>query len=118
MNDAGVIAAIATPAGTGAIGIVRLSGEGSARVLSRIFKPNGKSGKWVSHKLRSGIVTDGEKIIDEALAVIMLPPRSYTTEESAEIYSHGGMAATRGVLGAALKNGARPAMPGEFTKRA
>ncbi|MCL2709007.1 MAG: tRNA uridine-5-carboxymethylaminomethyl(34) synthesis GTPase MnmE, partial [Defluviitaleaceae bacterium] len=67
---------------------------------------------------RSGLVTDGEKIIDEALAVIMLPPRSYTTEESAEIYSHGGMAATRGVLGAALKNGARPAMPGEFTKRA
>jgi tRNA modification GTPase len=112
------IAAIATPYGRGALGIVRLSGSHAAKVLSRIFLPAKEPGHWESHRMYHGYIHCNHVMLDEVMAVLMRGPRSYTREDAAEIYTHGGMVPLRGVLDAALKNGARPAMPGEFTQRA
>jgi len=116
MTDSKVIAAIATPPGRGAIGIVRLSGSGVLNVFTRIFKP---IQKWESHRMYYGyIYNESNEVIDEVMACPMLAPRSYTMEDTVEIYAHGGIATLHGVLDVALNNGARLALPGEFTKRA
>ncbi len=114
------IAAIATPPGQGGIGIVRLSGTQALAVADRIFQTkNGKKiARALTHTVHYGRIVHGDKTIDEGLITVMRAPKSYTTEDVAEINCHGGMAAVRAVLEAALDAGARLAEPGEFTKRA
>ncbi|MGA7731872.1 MAG: tRNA uridine-5-carboxymethylaminomethyl(34) synthesis GTPase MnmE [Chloroflexia bacterium] len=118
------IAAIATPPGEGGIGTVRLSGPGAGGILGRIFVP--ASGKALdverveSHKLMYGMVCDPRtrERVDEALAVLMRAPHSYTAEDVVELDCHGGVVPLQSVLSLCLREGARPAEPGEFTLRA
>ena len=114
------IAAISTPRGEGGIGIVRLSGNESLGILSKIFKP--KSKKDVkdikSYTINYGHIYDGEELIDEVLVSIMKAPNTYTREDIVEINCHGGYLITQKVLELVLKNGAKIAEPGEFTRRA
>ncbi len=118
------IAAIATPVGEGGIGIVRLSGPLSGRILRRIFVSSGsREGGDVrleSRRLTYGHVVDpdsGEKV-DEVLAVLMAAPHTYTRDDVAEIHCHGGVVPLRRTLELSLRSGARLAQPGEFTLRA
>ena len=112
------IAAIATPPGEGGIGIVRLSGPDALPILRRLFEP-ARPGAWRPFRMRFGRVraADGA-VVDEALAVFMRAPHSFTAEDAAEISCHGGPLVTSRVLALALAAGARPAEPGEFTMRA
>ncbi len=115
------IAAIGTPIGKGAIGIVRISGKEALPILKSLFRR--KSGKEVKEfeerKMYYGVVVDrfGEPI-DEVLAVYMKAPRSFTGEDVVEIHSHGGIVVVRQILREVLSRGARLAEPGEFTMRA
>ena len=113
------IAAIATPPGQGGIGIVRLSGPEAERILREVFYPRGgwKDGPE-SHRMYYGELRDGEKMLDEGMAVLMRAPRSYTREDVAELQLHGGGYVLRGALELCLRRGARLAEPGEFTRRA
>ena len=114
------IAALSTPAGSGGIGIVRISGPDAIEVADRLFLPaKGKPlGERKSHTVSYGkIVCDGS-VCDEVLVSIMRAPNTYTREDIAEINCHGGIRSVTAVLEAVLKSGARLAEPGEFTKRA
>ena len=115
------IAAVATPYGEGGIGIIRVSGEDSLRILNEIFKPAdcGKAG-IVNRRMTYGRIVDEEedKIIDEVLAVYMKGPGTYTMEDVVEIDCHGSVVSLRKTLSLVLRHGARLAEPGEFTKRA
>ena len=117
--ESDTIATIATAMGEGGIGIVRLSGSHCADIAEKIFKKKA-SGPWKSHRLYYGHVVDPETgmIVDESLCVLMKAPSSYTRENVLEIHCHGGSLATQRVLELALREGARLAEPGEFTKRA
>lgn len=112
------IAAIATPPGEGGIGIIRISGPEAHSILQQIFRP-ARAGLWRPFRMRFGHVIDPQDgIIDEALAVYMRAPRSFTAEDVAEISCHGGALVLDRVLRCALACGARQAEPGEFTMRA
>ena len=111
------IAAVATPPGEGGIAVVRIAGDRALEVADRIF--SGPIQKYESHTVHFGKIIDTQgNIIDEGLAVVMKNPRSYTGEDTVEIHCHGGVIITRKVLDAALKSGARAALPGEFTFKA
>jgi len=112
-ND--IIAAIATAPGHGAIGIVRMSGTGVIDLLGRVFS---NKNKMESHHMYYGNIHNENEIIDEVMVCPMLAPRSYTKEDTVEIYAHGGVVVLRSVLNTVLNEGARLAKPGEFTKRA
>ena len=116
------IAAVATAPGVSGIGIIRISGKNSLNVIDKIFKNvNGESTDIInakSHTIHYGFIYDNDEVIDEVLVSIMLSPRSYTTEDTVEINCHGGPFVIRRVLQTVFKYGARPAEPGEFTKRA
>ena len=115
-NDT-TIAALATPAGEGGIAIIRLSGDKAESILSQAFRKKGK--KWESHRLYYGHAVDADGgIIDEAMAVLMRAPHSYTREDVAELHCHGGSAVAEKLLDRLMQLGAVPAQPGEFTKRA
>ncbi len=116
------ISAISTPLGRGGIGIVRLSGPLSLSIAKKIFT-NHNSNKVTfstSHRVYSGKIIDPstKKAVDEALVTVMKAPHSYTREDVIEISCHGGSAVLSKVLDITLKEGARLATPGEFTKRA
>jgi tRNA modification GTPase len=112
------IAAIATPAGVGAVAVIRVSGPGSSEVATRVFRGRSPE-RWQSHRLYLGRFVDGEgRELDRGLAVIMRSPHSYTGEDVLELHSHGGSLVARRILGAVLCAGARCARPGEFTARA
>lgn len=114
------IAAISTPRGEGGIGIVRISGNNALDILEKIFKP--KSGKAIkglrNYSINYGHIFDGETLVDEVLVSIMKAPNTYTREDIVEINCHGGFVITEKVLEVVLKNGARIAEIGEFTRRA
>ena len=115
------IAAISTPSGEGAIGIVRLSGSGSLGIADKVFRPNGAGSPsgFRSFTVHYGHIVDGAaRVVDEALLTVMRAPKSYTKEDMAEISCHGGIVPLRKTLELALAGGARLAEPGEFTKRA
>jgi tRNA modification GTPase len=115
------IAAIATPAGEGGVGIVRMSGPDAEGIAQAIFcRSGGKNGKLKSHTLYHGTIRDpkSSKIVDEVLLTIMRKPRSYTGEDVVEVHCHGGVFVVRRALELVLSQGARHAEPGEFTKRA
>ena len=113
-ND--VIAAIATAHGQGAIGVIRLSGKNALDVLKRVFRSFGE--RIESHRMYYGGIYNANELVDEVMVCPMLAPRSYTREDTVEIYAHGGMLVLNEVLRAVCENGARLATPGEFTKRA
>lgn len=114
------IAAIATAMTNSGIGIIRISGELSFEIIDKIYR--GKSKKRLSqqksHTLHYGSIVDGEEIIDEVLVLLMRGPNSFTGEDVVEIDCHGGVYVIKRILETVLKHGARPAEPGEFTKRA
>ncbi len=114
------IAAIATPYGEGGIGIIRISGSDSLRILSDIFEFNGSSCEFQNRRLTYGRIIDKDenRIIDEVLAVYMKGPGTYTAEDVVEINCHGSIVSLRKTLSLVLRKGARMAEPGEFTKRA
>lgn len=112
------IAAIATAPGEGSVAIVRLSGPEAEAILMRIFRPAREVEALTSHLLTYGRAVDGAQTIDECMAVLMRAPRSYTREDVAELQLHGGSAASQRVLALCLREGARLAEPGEFTRRA
>ena len=113
------IAAVSTPPGNGGIGIIRVSGDQAAAVGNTIFKPV-YDGGLVSHRFSFGAICDpatGERV-DEAMAVYMRAPRSYTREDVLELHCHGGWLVVERVLALVLSCGIRLAEPGEFTRRA
>lgn len=115
------IAAIATGMTASGIGIVRLSGDDSLEVAGRVYRSksgNKRLQEVQSHTIHYGYIYDGEQVVDEVLVMIMKGPHSYTGENTVEIDCHGGVLAMRKVLEAVIHAGARPAEPGEFTKRA
>ena len=114
MND--TIAAISTALGVGAISIIRVSGDKSIEIVNKIFDKDLEKVK--SHTIVYGHIVDNENIIDEVLVSVMRSPKTFTTEDVIEINCHGGIATTNKVLELLLKNGARMAEAGEFTKRA
>jgi tRNA modification GTPase len=116
------IVAISTPVGAGGIGIVRMTGPDSARILQRLFVPGpgGAASPPEPRTLHYGYIADPEEgeIVDEVLAAYMPAPRTYTRQDVVEINGHGGLVALRRILGLCLKQGARLAEAGEFTARA
>lgn len=114
MDD--TIVAISTTTGVGAISIIRLSGEEALKIASKVFTKNLTKEK--SHTIHYGHVIDNGEKIDEVLITVMKSPKTFTREDVVEINCHGGIATTNKVLEVILKNGARLAEPGEFTKRA
>ncbi|MCL2047643.1 MAG: tRNA uridine-5-carboxymethylaminomethyl(34) synthesis GTPase MnmE [Defluviitaleaceae bacterium] len=115
-NERDVIAAIASAHGQGAIGVIRLSGDGVLGVIEKVFRPRAS---FESHRMYYGkIFSASHEVIDEVMLCYMQSPRSFTCENSVEIYAHGGVFVLGEVLRAVLENGARLAEPGEFTKRA
>ena len=112
------IAAISTPKGEGGIAIIRISGDKSFEILDKIFIKKNPNADLGFYKLNYGFIKDGEKIVDEVMAVRIKAPKSYTCEDIVEINCHGGTLVSEKVLELVLRNGARHAESGEFTKRA
>lgn len=114
------IVAIATAAGEGAIGIIRVSGDGVIERIGNLFKSKygKKFTKEEDKRLIYGHIVNGENIIDEVMAVAMFGPNTYTKEDMVEIQCHGGMIPLRNIMALLLDHGFRIAEPGEFTKRA
>ncbi|MDP4155587.1 MAG: tRNA modification GTPase, partial [Bacillota bacterium] len=116
------IAAISTPSGEGAIAIVRLSGDDAVKIADKIFK--GVKGKRLAealtHTIHYGHLIDPHEgqIVEEVMVSVMRGPKTFTKEDVIEINCHGGIVSVNRVLQLVLKNGARIAEPGEFTKRA
>ena len=117
-ND--TIAAVSTALTNSGIGIIRISGDRAVETADRIFrKPNGRKLKdEKTFTIHYGHIYDGDQMIDEVLVMLMRGPKSYTAEDTVEIDCHGGVLVMKKVLETVIKNGARPAEPGEFTKRA
>ncbi len=119
MSEA-TIAAISTGLSVGGISIIRLSGEDAVHIADSVFRA--ASGKKLSESksftAHFGHIHDGDEVVDEVICLVMLAPKTYTREDVVEIDCHGGIAVTRRVLDLVIKNGAVPAEPGEFTKRA
>lgn len=115
------IAAVATAMAASGIGIVRISGSKSREIADRVYRSKGGKKRLKdqpSHTIQYGYICQGEEVIDEVLVMLMDGPRSYTGEDTVEIDCHGGVLAVKRVLEAVISQGARPAEPGEFTKRA
>lgn len=125
--DDSTIAAVATPPGSGGISIIRVSGCEAIPIAAAVFKPSAAwadklplPDRFESHRLYHGYVVDPScgRVIDEVLLSVMIGPRSYTREDVVEINAHGGHQAARAILELILRQGARLAEPGEFTRRA
>ena len=111
------ICALATPAGQGAIAVIRLSGEDTPQIVGKIFTAAGGK-EPLPYKMQFGAVKDGDRLIDECLVVTFKGPHSYTGENSAEIYCHGSQYIVQEIIKLLLANGVKMAEPGEFSKRA
>lgn len=122
--DRDTIAAIATPAGRGGIGIVRISGPEAIPIAEALFHPGAAPAEGrhplASHRLYYGRLVDpaNGRLIDEVLMAVMRAPRSYTREDVAEIHAHAGPAVLQAIVDIVIRRGARLAEPGEFTRRA
>ncbi|NBJ91028.1 tRNA uridine-5-carboxymethylaminomethyl(34) synthesis GTPase MnmE [Parablautia muri] len=115
------IAAIATAMGNAGIGIIRVSGEESIEIVDLIYRNNKNERKlknFKSHTIHYGFIYDGNEVVDEVMVSIMKKPNSFTAEDTVEINCHGGVVVLNRILDMIVKNGARLAEPGEFTKRA
>lgn len=120
MYTTDTIAAIATGMNNAGIGIIRISGEDSFDIALKIFfnKSGKKLKKLESHRVYYGFIKDGDETVDEVLLIALRSPKSFTMEDTVEIDCHGGNLVMRRILNTVIKNGARPAEPGEYTKRA
>lgn len=120
MTDLAAIAAISTPLGTGGVGIIRISGKNATEIADKIFIS--VSGKKLSdskgYRAYFGKIFDGQTPVDEVVCLVFRAPHSYTGEDVVEISCHGGIFLLNKILRLTLQNGAQPAAPGEFTKRA
>ncbi len=114
LQEFDTITAIATPIGTGGVGVIRISGDNCFEIADKIFSKK----TLVPGKISHGWIVDGDKKIDEVLVLPFKKPNSYTGEDVIEIHCHGGINVVRNILDLTLKNGARLAERGEFTKRA
>ena len=115
------IAAIATAMSPSGIGIIRISGDESLKIIDKIYrsKQNKKKiSECNSHTIHYGYIYDGDEMIDEVMVLLMKAPNTYTKEDTIEIDCHGGVFVMKKILETVIKYGARPAEPGEFTKRA
>ena len=114
------IVSISTAPGIGGIGIIRMSGKDSFKILDKIFIPKNKEdiNNIKGYSIKYGHIVEDKKIIDEVLVSYFKAPKSYTTENMCEINTHGGNIVVKKILELCLKNGANLAEPGEFTKRA
>ena len=111
-NSDDTIAAISTPPGEGGVAIIRISGKRALAVAKSVFSCDPT--RFESHKAHFGRIMEGGEAVDEVLLMRMKEGRSYTGEETVEIFCHGGSLISRKVLETVLKGGARAAMPGEF----
>lgn len=121
MRESDTIAAAATAMSSSGIGIIRISGEEAFSIMKKIFRPYRKEkdmSAQPSYTVHYGTVEEGEEVLDEVLVLLMRGPHSYTSEDTVEIDCHGGRLVMQRILDLLIKNGARPAEPGEFTKRA
>ena len=118
MGSRETIAAISTGMTNSGISIVRISGDEAFLVIDKIYRGKATLSGAMSHTIHYGFIVDMENTIDEVLVSIMRAPRTFTGEDTVEINCHGGMFVTQKILATVIKNGARLAQPGEFTKRA
>ena len=115
------IAASATAMSNSGIGIIRISGDEAVSIADKIYRSKNQKKKLSqvkSHTIHYGFIYDGEELLDEVMVTVMLAPKTYTTEDTIEINCHGGVLIINRILETVIKNGARLAEPGEFTKRA
>ena len=118
MESKETIAAISTGMTNSGISIVRISGDEAFLVIDKIYRGKATLSGAMSHTIHYGFIVDMGDTIDEVLVSIMRAPRTFTGEDTVEINCHGGMFVTQKILATVIKNGARLAQPGEFTKRA
>lgn len=122
MHDHDTIAAIATPLGEGGLAVIRVSGAEAFKIVDRCFRPAGRStpalADATTHTIHYGHVVNGDQTVDEVLVSVLRAPRTFTAEHTVELSCHGGLLASKAVLDRVLASGARPAEPGEFTRRA
>lgn len=116
MDD--TIVQVSTAPAAGAVAIIRLSGSDSLAIIKKMFTNKKLAENPESHRIYYGKIVESGQEIDEVLVSLMLAPKSYTKEDIVEINCHGGVKVTQKILTLVVKLGARPAMPGEFTKRA
>src|SRR5690554_463176 len=120
MQHNNTIVALATPAGAGAIAVIRLSGPQAITIASKLFHSVSKKElvNQKTHTVHLGHIKDGNRIIDEVLATVFKNPNSYTGEDVVEISCHGSNFIQQEIIQLCLQNGCRMAEPGEFTLRA
>ena len=115
------IAAITTGISNAGVGIIRISGDRACEITDRVFQAENKKKKasnMKSYTAAFGKIYDGDDLIDESILLVMKAPHTYTCEDVCELKCHGGIVILRKILDLVLRNGARAAEPGEFTKRA
>jgi tRNA modification GTPase len=117
MNFSDTIVALATPAGVGAIGVIRLSGDRAIEIVNAVFKPKDLSTQ-ASHTIHYGRIESAGRVYDQVVASLYIAPRSYTKENVVEISCHGSPFIQESILQLFVEQGARFARPGEFTQRA
>ncbi len=117
MYTTDTIIALSTPPGSGAIGVIRLSGPAAISLANEVFTGKDLT-KQASHTLHFGLIKDGEVIVDEVVAGLYVAPKSYTKENVVEISCHGSNYIIQQIINLLIKKGARAAKPGEFTLRA
>lgn len=117
MNDQDTIIALSTPSGSGAIGVIRLSGPNAISLANSVFAGKDLEDQ-ASHTLHFGLIKDGEQIVDEVVAGLFVAPKSYTKENVVEISCHGSNYIIQQIINLLISKGARAAKPGEFTLRA
>src|SRR5476649_605942 len=117
MTNDQTIVALATPNGTGAIGVIRLSGPEAIAIAGKVFSGKDLT-KQASHTIHFGNIVDGDLVLDEVLVSLFVAPRSYTRENVVEISCHGSNYIIESIIKLLIKKGARSAKAGEFTLRA
>ncbi len=117
LQNEDTIIALATPQGIGAIGVIRLSGKDAIKLTNKVFKGKDLE-QQDSHTIHFGTIRDDNKILDEVLISLFIAPKSFTKENVVEISCHGSNFIIRQIIQLLIRKGARPAKPGEFTKRA
>src|SRR5690554_1778520 len=117
MNNVQTIVALSTPSGSGALGVIRLSGPDAISIINSIFKGKDLT-KQASHTLHFGLIMDQDAILDEVVVGLFLAPKSYTKENVVEISCHGSSYIIQRIINLLIENGARAAKPGEFTLQA
>ncbi len=116
-SHSNTIVALSTPSGSGAIGVIRLSGPEAIQIIQSVFKGKELT-EQKTHTLHFGLIMDGDAVLDEVVVGLFLAPKSYTKENVVEISCHGSDYIIKRIIALLVKSGARPAKPGEFTLQA